>query len=101
MIDITERRARGAEVQAARVESLRRLAIASEYRDNETYEHTERVGRVSVAIGRALGMSESQLDLLREAAPLHDIGKVGIPDTILLKPGRLTPEERETWSATP
>jgi diguanylate cyclase (GGDEF)-like protein/PAS domain S-box-containing protein len=95
VIDITERRMRGAQVHAARVESLRRLAIASEYRDNETYEHTERVGRVSVAIGRALAMSESQLDLLREAAPLHDIGKVGISDVILLKPGRLTPAERQ------
>ena len=94
VIDITERRARGAELQAARVGSLRRLAIASEYRDNETYEHTERVGSVSVAIGRALGMHESQLDLLRGDASLHDIGKVGISDAILLKPGRLTPEER-------
>jgi PAS domain S-box-containing protein/putative nucleotidyltransferase with HDIG domain len=95
VIDITERRARKAEVQAARVESLRRLAIATEYRDNETHEHTERVGSISVAIGRALGMTESQLDVLREAAPLHDIGKVGTPDAILLKPGRLTPQERE------
>jgi PAS domain S-box-containing protein len=96
VIDITERRTRRAEVQTARVESLRRLAIVSEYRDNETYEHTERVGRLSIAIGRALGMSEVQLDLLRDAAPLHDIGKVGISDAILLKPGRLTSEERES-----
>jgi diguanylate cyclase (GGDEF)-like protein/PAS domain S-box-containing protein len=94
VIDVTERRNRAAEVESARVESLRRLAIATEYRDNETYEHTERVGRMSVEIGRALGMSGQQLDLLRQAAPLHDIGKVGISDLILLKPGRLTPEER-------
>jgi PAS domain S-box-containing protein len=95
VIDITERRTRAGEIEAARVESLRRLAIATEYRDNETYEHTERVGVMSVAIGRALGLSEQQLDHLRQAAPLHDIGKVGIPDLILLKPGRLTPEERQ------
>ena len=94
VIDITERRNRDREVEAARVESLRRLAIASEYRDNETFEHTERVGMLSVAIGQALGMSEPQLALLRQAAPLHDIGKVGISDLILHKPGRFTPDER-------
>jgi diguanylate cyclase (GGDEF)-like protein/PAS domain S-box-containing protein len=96
VVDITERRNRAAEVETARLESLRRLAIASEYRDNETHEHTERVGLTSMRIGRALGMSEAQLDLLRQAAPLHDIGKVGISDLILLKPGRLTDQERTT-----
>jgi diguanylate cyclase (GGDEF)-like protein/PAS domain S-box-containing protein len=95
VIDITERRNRAAEVTAARVESLRRLATATEYRDNETYEHTERVGRLSVTIGPALGVTEPQLDLLRQAASLHDIGKVGISDVILLKSGRLTAEERQ------
>jgi diguanylate cyclase (GGDEF)-like protein/PAS domain S-box-containing protein len=94
VIDITERKTRAGEIEAARVESLRRLAIATEYRDNETYEHTERVGVMAVAIGGGLGLSERQLDHLRQAAPLHDIGKVGIPDLILLKPGRLTSEER-------
>jgi PAS domain S-box-containing protein len=94
VLDITDRRHRAAEVQTARVESLRRLTVASEYRDNETYEHTERVGAISVKLGRATGMTEPQLDLLRQAAPLHDIGKVGISDLILLKPGRLTAEER-------
>ena len=94
VIDITDRRTRAAEVHKARVESLRRLAIAREYRDDGTYEHTERVGRVSEAIGRALGMTATQLDHLREAAPLHDIGKVGVSDVILLKPGPLTTEER-------
>jgi diguanylate cyclase (GGDEF)-like protein/PAS domain S-box-containing protein len=95
VIDITERRNRVSEIIAARVDSLRRLAVATEYRDNETHEHTERVGVMSVRIGRALGMTEAQLDLLRQAAPLHDIGKVGISDMILLKPGRLTTHERQ------
>ncbi len=95
IIDITARRTRSLEIDAARVESLRGLAIASEYRDNDTHEHTERVGRMAEVIGRAVGMPEPSLELLRQAAPLHDIGKVGISDAILLKPGRLTAEERQ------
>jgi len=95
VIDTTERRTRSLEIDAARVESLRGLAIASEYRDNDTHEHTERVGRLAEVIGRAVGVPERSLGLLRQAAPLHDIGKIGIPDAILLKPGRLTPEERQ------
>jgi len=95
VIDTTERRTRALEIDAARVESLRGLAIASEYRDNDTHEHTERVGHMAEVIGRAVGVPEPSLELLRQAAPLHDIGKIGIPDAILLKPGRLTAEERQ------
>ena len=94
-IDITERKTRAAALERARLESLRKLAIASEYRNNETHEHTERVGSISVEIGRVLGMTEAHLDLLCHAAPLHDIGKIGIADAILLKPGRLTDQERQ------
>jgi len=94
VIDITERKERGDEIQSARVDSLRRLAIASEYRDDDTHEHTERVAWVAVQIGRALGIAEPRLDLLCQAAPLHDIGKIGISDAILLKPERLTDDER-------
>lgn len=96
VVDITDRRNRTLALESARMESLRRLATVSGYRDNETHEHTERVGRTAVMIGRVLGMSETQLDSLRQAAPLHDIGKIGIPDAILLKPGRLTKQERRT-----
>ena len=95
IIDITERRNRTAEVHCARVESLRRLAVASAYHDNETQEHTDRVACLSARIGAALGMSPAQLEILRAAAPLHDVGKIGIPDTILLKPGPLVHEERQ------
>ncbi len=95
VIDTTERRTRSLEIDAARVESLRGLAIASEYRDNDTHEHTERVGRMAEVIGRAIGVPEPSLGLLRQAAPLHDIGKIGISDAILLKPGRLTAQERQ------
>jgi PAS domain S-box-containing protein/diguanylate cyclase (GGDEF)-like protein len=99
VIDITDRKRSLAETESARMESLRRLAITSEYRDNETHEHTERVGRMAEQIGRAFGFAGPQLALLRHAAPLHDIGKIGVADAILLKPGRLTANEREAMEA--
>jgi putative two-component system response regulator len=86
---------RTAELEEARWETLRCLALAAEYRDDQTYDHTQRVGRTAALLAERLGMDPEWCDLLRHAAPLHDIGKVGIPDAILLKPGRLTPEELE------
>ena len=71
------------------------LAKAAEYRDPETGSHILRMAHYSRHIGRVLGLSVEQQDLLFEAAPMHDIGKVGTPDAILLKPGKLTPEEFE------
>jgi PAS domain S-box-containing protein/putative nucleotidyltransferase with HDIG domain len=93
--DVLERtvRERTEELEESRLETLQRLAITAEYRDDATYQHTERVGRTAALIARRLGMSEDDVALIRRAAPLHDIGKVGIPDLILLKPGPLTPEE--------
>jgi PAS domain S-box-containing protein len=85
--------ARTGELDEARAETLRRLAIAAEYRDDETYQHTERVGAVAARIGLRLGLPAGQIRALRQAAPLHDVGKLAIPDRILLKPGRLTQEE--------
>jgi HD-GYP domain-containing protein (c-di-GMP phosphodiesterase class II) len=75
----------------SQLQVIHRLARAGEYRDDQTGQHTRRVGNLSADIGAALGMPAGQLNLLREAAPLHDVGKIGIPDRILLKPGRLTP----------
>lgn len=89
------------EVEEARQETLRRLALAAEYRDDETYEHTERVAHHVALIAEKLGLRSEQVDLIRQAAPLHDIGKLAIPDSILLKPGRLTPEEFEVIKAHP
>jgi PAS domain S-box-containing protein/putative nucleotidyltransferase with HDIG domain len=80
-------------LEDSRLETLQRLALAAEYRDDDTHEHTERVGRNSALIARQLGLSEENAALIRRAAPLHDIGKIGIPDAILLKPGELTPQE--------
>jgi putative two-component system response regulator len=79
----------------ARIEILERLAVAAEYRDDETGEHTRRVGRTSALLARALGIGDEEVDLICHGAPLHDLGKIGIPDRILLKPGRLTAAERE------
>jgi PAS domain S-box-containing protein/putative nucleotidyltransferase with HDIG domain len=86
--------ARTAELEEARAETMLRLARAGEYRDDETFHHTERVGATSAAIAKQLGLDPEQVKLIREAAPLHDIGKIAISDRILLKPGALTPEER-------
>jgi putative two-component system response regulator len=69
------------------------LAKAAEYRDPETGAHILRMAHYSKHIARVLGLTEEDQDLLLQAAPMHDIGKVGTPDMILLKPGRLTPEE--------
>jgi putative nucleotidyltransferase with HDIG domain len=82
-------------VQDSQLQVLQRLALAAEYRDDETGQHTSRVGELCARIGAALGMAETDLALLRRAAPLHDVGKIAIPDRILLKPGRLTPAEFE------
>jgi PAS domain S-box-containing protein len=84
---------RTAELADARWETLRCLALAAEYRDDQTYEHTQRVGRTAGLLAERLGLDSEWCLLIRHAAPLHDVGKVGIPDSILLKPARLTPDE--------
>jgi PAS domain S-box-containing protein len=83
------------ELEDARAETLQRLAIAAEYRDDDTSQHTERVGITAAEIAARLALTAEQVELLREAAPLHDVGKLAISDTILLKPGKLSPEEYE------
>ncbi len=86
-------------LEESRLETLQRLALAAEYRDDATQEHTERVGRNAALIALQLGLPEETVALVRQAAPLHDIGKVGVPDSILLKPGRLSPRESERMQA--
>ena len=81
------------ELELAQYEMLDRLARASESRDDDTGQHTQRVGQLSGALAKAAGVPGEQCSLIRRAAALHDVGKIGIPDTILLKPGKLTPEE--------
>ena len=86
-------RQRTAELEAAQVEIVTRLGMASEYRDDETGQHTRRVGELSGHLAQALGLPPETVDLIRWAARLHDIGKIGVPDSVLLKEGRYTPEE--------
>ncbi len=83
------------ELESARAETLQRLALAAEYRDDDTSQHTERVGATAAEIATRLELGSDQIMLLREAAPLHDVGKLAIADSILLKPGKLTPQEYE------
>jgi PAS domain S-box-containing protein/putative nucleotidyltransferase with HDIG domain len=83
------------ELEAARAETLQRLALAAEFHDEDTSRHTERVGVTAAEIAAKLGLDAEQVRLVREAAPLHDVGKLAIPDPILLKPGKLTAEEYE------
>jgi putative two-component system response regulator len=87
--------ARTRDLDQARLETLERLAIAAEYRDDTTHEHAERVGRSAAVFARDLGLPVAEVEAIRRAAPLHDIGKIGIPDAILLKPGTLTTAEFE------
>jgi hypothetical protein len=83
------------DTEAIRVDTLRRLALAAEYRDDNSPEHTQRVAALAARMARRLGQDDRTVGLIRHAAPLHDLGKIAIPDSILLKPGRLEPEEFE------
>jgi HD-GYP domain-containing protein (c-di-GMP phosphodiesterase class II) len=82
-------------VEDSQLQVIQRLALAAEYRDDDTGQHTRRVGELATRLGEALGMPDDELVLLRQAAPLHDVGKIAIPDSILLKPGPLTAAEFE------
>ena len=82
------------ELEIAQAETVQRLSMAVEFRDEDTGAHIERIGRFSVLLAEHIGMDSEFCARLKHAAPLHDVGKVAIPDAILLKPGPLTPEER-------
>ncbi|GIW25977.1 HD-GYP domain-containing protein [Meiothermus sp.] len=84
------------QLEAAYDGALRAIGLALEARDRETAGHTDRVAAMAEQLGRALGLSETELRDLRWGAYLHDVGKLAIPDAILLKPGKLTPEEFST-----
>jgi putative two-component system response regulator len=88
-------RERTRELEQTQVEILQRLAHAAEFRDDDTGQHTQRVGQLAARLAQNLGLPEQQVELIRQAAPLHDLGKIGIPDHILLKPGRFTSNEYE------
>lgn len=83
------------ELEEAQIEVIDRLARAAEYRDHTTGQHTRRVGELSALLASILGLPQEDVELIRKAAPLHDVGKISLSDAILLKPGRLSPAEIE------
>jgi putative two-component system response regulator len=89
-------RLRTAELLEAKLEILERLALAAEFRDPATLEHTRRVGQTAALMSEVLGLDREFVETMRLAAPLHDVGKIAIPDEILLKEGPLSDEEFET-----
>ncbi len=88
-------RERTRDLEHSQIEILERLARAAELRDDDTGQHTQRVGRMAAQLAAALKMDAAGVELIQRAALLHDVGKIGISDLILLKPGKLTPEEFE------
>jgi putative two-component system response regulator len=88
-------RERTVELHDAQLEIVRRLALAAESRDEETGDHIDRISRLCYEMARAIDLPEPEAELLRHASVLHDVGKIGIPDRILLKPGKLDPDEWE------
>jgi PAS domain S-box-containing protein len=89
-------RQRTQDLSNSRAETLQRLALAAEYRDDDTAQHTSRVGKGSEQLAARLGLPSGLVQLIGQAAPLHDVGKIGIPDKLLHKPGPLTDDEAET-----
>ena len=87
------------ELEETRLEVIRRLGMAAEYRDDVTGNHILRMSKYAQVLARAAGMSEKEAEMLLNASPMHDIGKIGIPDRILLKPGKLDAEEWETMKS--
>ncbi len=81
-------------VQEGHLDTIRRLTVAAEYKDHDTAGHIERIGRYSQVVGHAMHITPGTVDLLLHATPMHDVGKLGIPDRILLKPGPFDDEER-------
>jgi putative two-component system response regulator len=82
-------------LEDAHIETLERLAVAAEYRDDTTGRHARRVSALSARLAERLGVPALTVKLIERAAPLHDVGKISVPDSVLLKPGRLTPAEFE------
>jgi cyclic di-GMP phosphodiesterase len=87
------------ELRRLREETIRRLSWAAEFRNQETGEHIVRMSLYCSLLARLAGLDAERAELIRIASPMHDVGKIGIPDRILLKPGRLTEEERRVMEA--
>ena len=81
------------DLRSSREETVRRLAVAAEFRDDHTARHVERMSRYCGVLASKLGMDQASVEVIRTASVMHDVGKIGIPDGILMKPGKLTDEE--------
>lgn len=88
-------RERTQEIEETRLEIITRLGRAAEYRDNETGLHIIRMSKISALLAREAGLDEIECRLILNASPMHDVGKIGIPDGVLLKPGKLESDEWE------
>jgi len=84
---------RNIQLREHNVDMLERIGLAAEFRDNETGFHVTRMSKYSQALGVKIGLKSFDTDLLLMTAPMHDVGKIGVPDSVLLKPGKLTPDE--------
>ena len=82
-------------LKRANLDTIIRLSVIAEFRDRGTAQHIKRISHISTLIARAMKLDDEQVELIQSASPMHDIGKIGIPDSILLKPGPLTDEERK------
>jgi putative two-component system response regulator len=89
------------ELEETRREAILRLGRAAEYRDNETGMHVIRMSRLSARLAKEIGLNEKECQLILQASPMHDVGKIGIPDEILLKPGKLDDKEWKTMKMHP
>lgn len=98
---LAELRAATSALDRTHEDMIRRLACAAEFRDPETAHHLERMSRYSALLAGAAGWSAEQCELLRLASPMHDVGKIGIPDEVLMKPGVFTPEDRQVMERHP
>ena len=87
------------ELRRLREETIRRLSWAAEFRSHETGQHILRMSLYCTLLARLVGLDADRTEMIRIASPMHDVGKIGIPDRILLKPALLTPEEREIMQA--
>ncbi|PKA16154.1 HD domain-containing phosphohydrolase [Leptospira haakeii] len=92
---------RNEELKETRLQIIQRLGLAAEYKDNETGLHVIRMSHYSRTLAKALGYSQDTADKILHASPMHDIGKIGIPDSILQKPGKLDPEEWDIMKTHP
>jgi PAS domain S-box-containing protein len=90
-----EARAAQQKTYIAYLKTIERMALAAEYKDEDTGAHIMRMRQYCVVIGRGFGLTTDEVDTLMHAAPMHDVGKIGIPDAILLKPGKLDADEWE------